>query len=295
MGKLRYLYEQGVDVKEESVYYCSGCDCVLKLGGGPHAGNVVRPPVSSCTNHDCPLESPEQTLAPRPEALFRPASSIPHFALGFPPLDSLLRPLSEKHLLVFSGDQSSIVAELAAFRAQLPVESGGLDSPVLFIDGGNRSDPYLLSSFAKQGGVGPRSTMRRVASCRVFTLYQLAELVSERLVGAAEDYGARLVVLADVLGTFNEPELDEREVRRILSGISEGVEELKERSLVIATLPSPNKYDGLVMSWADAAISLSHSRDGIRAERLGRSSLAPAAVTFKPNLLLKAARTGGPR
>ena len=295
MGRLRYLYEQRVGLKEKSLDYGSGCDWVLKLDEGPHAGNVMRPSVTSCTNHDCPFESPEHALAPVSEALFQPASSIHHFALGFPPLDSLLRPMSEKHLVVFSGDQSSIVAELAVFRAQLPIESGGLDSPVLFIDGGNRSDPYLLSYFAKQGGIGPLSTMRRVASCRVFTLYQLAELVSEHLVGAAEDYGARLVVLADILGTFNEPELDEREARRILSAICEGVDELKDRSLVIATLPSPNKYDGLVMSWADAAISLSHSRDGIRAERLGRSSLAPAAVTFKPNLLLKAARTGGPR
>jgi hypothetical protein len=205
-----------------------------------------------------------------------------------------LRPLSEKHLLVFSGDQSSIVAELAAFRVQLPIESGGLDSAAVFIDGGNRSDPYLLSSFARQGGVRPPSAMRRVATCRVFTLYQLAELVSERLVDAVEDYGARLVVLADVLGTFNEPELDEREARRVLSDIYGGIEEVKARSLVIVTLPSPNKYDGLVMPWADAVISLSHNRGGIRAERLGRSGLVSKAVTFKPNLL-KAAKTEGLR
>ena len=288
MAKLRYLYEQRTDGKEKSVYYCSGCNCVLKLGGGSSIGNVVRPPVSCCTNRDCPLENPEHVLAPGSEALFRPASSIPHFTLGFPPLDSLLRPLSEKRLLVFSGDQSSIVAELAAFRAQLPVESGGLNSAVVFIDGGNRSDPYLLSSFARQKGIGPRATMKRVASCRVFTLYQLTELVSEHLARAAEDYGARLVIISDILGTFNEPELEEREARRVLDAIYERIEGLTECSLVIVTLPSPNKYDELVVRWADTTISLSHNRDGVKAERLGRNSLASEVVTFKPSLLLSA-------
>ncbi|MDG7012342.1 MAG: hypothetical protein JRN11_06415 [Nitrososphaerota archaeon] len=290
MERLRYLYEQTVEGKKISVYHCSCCDCILKLSRAPPFDAHL--PASSCVDRGCPLDVPGPISPPRPEALFQRASSIPHFTLGFPPLDSLLRPLSERRLVLFSGDYASTVAELAAFRAQLPVESGGLDSAVVFIDGGNRSDPYLFSSFARQRGVGPRAAMRRVASCRAFTLYQLAELVSERLARAAEDYGARLVIISDVLGTFNEPELDEREARRVLGAVYEGIEELKERSLVIATLPSPNKYDGLVVSWADTAISLSHRRDCVRAERLGRSDLAPYVATFKPNLLLKAARVG---
>lgn len=57
--------------------------------------------------------------------------------------------------------------------------------------------------------------MRRVTTCRVFTIYQLADLVSEHLVRAAEDYAAKLVVVSDLLGTFNEPELEEREARRL--------------------------------------------------------------------------------
>lgn len=294
MERLRYLYEQTVDGAKRPVYYCASCDCVLKLGRTSPFDHAVHPPAQSCVNSDCPLESPTSMFAQRPEAPFHPASSIPHFTLGFPPMDSLLKPLSEKHLMIFSGDHASTVAELAAFRAQLPVESGGLNSTVVFIDGGNRSDLYLFSSFAKQRRIGPISMMKRVASCRVFTLYQLAELVSARLVHVAEDYGARLVVISDILGTFNEPELDEREARRILDAVYDGIEELKGRSLVIATLPSPNKYDGLVMPWADAAVSLSRSRDGVRAERLGRA-LAPASTTFNPSLLLKAASAGVPR
>ena len=208
MARLHYLYEQVGSGRERFVYYCSICNCVLRVRRnlGP-VSETVDSPSGRCMGCGRPLEgSVECTLAPVPDqwsdvflsatpavqrkdALFQSASSIPHFSLGFPRLDSLLRPFAEGRLITLSGEASSIVAELAAFRAQLPVEKGGLNSAVIFIDGGNRSDPYIFSSFAKQKGLRPSVAMRHVASCRVFTFYQLAALVSEHLLRAVEDYG----------------------------------------------------------------------------------------------------------
>lgn len=186
-----------------------------------------------------------------------------------------------------------MVAELAAFRAQLPVELGGLDSAVLFIDGGNRSDPYTFSSFAKQRGVKPSAAMRRVTSCRVFTLYQLAALVSEYLERAAADYGTKLVVISDLLGTFNEPELEEREARRVLGAVEEGIEKTKKHALVLATLPSANKYDETVTPWADALVRLTPEGRNIRAELLKHRNRLPGGARFRPGELLRVARTRG--
>ena len=262
MSKLHYLYDQAADDQERFVYYCSCCGRVIEarrtLGPTHQSYGVCKgcgSPLEGaieCRLAQAPKEWSDAYASPAPvradPVLFRPASSLPHFSLGFSRIDSLLRPMSEGRLVVLSGGPASIMAELAAFRAQLPVEAGGLDSTVVFIDGGNRSDPYLFSSFARQKGVRPAIAMRRVASCRVFTLYQLAALVSEHLARAVDDHGAKLVVISDVLGTFNEPELDEREARRVLSAVEEGVEEVKRRALVIATLVSPGKYDDLVSS-----------------------------------------------
>lgn len=310
MSKPHYLYEQVTGGKERFVYYCSGCDCVAQvrralgpLGsfeglckgcGRPLAGGV------ECRLAPVPEEWSDVFVNPdlsakMAEPLFRPASSIPHFSLGFSKLDSLLRPLSEGRLVVLSGGPSSAVAELAALRAQLPVEAGGLDSTVLFIDGGNRSDPYLFSSFARQKGLRPAAAMRRVASCRVFTFYQLAALVSEHLARAIDDYGTRLVVISDTLGTFNEPELDEREARRVLGAVEEGVAKAKRRALVLATLASPNRYDDIVTSWSDATVHLSPDGDAVRAELVKHRNRAPGAATFRLSQLLRAARTEAPR
>jgi len=313
MPRLHYLYEQVASGRERFVYYCSSCRCVLRVRRdfGP-TSETVDSLNGRCMGCGCFLEgSVECRLAPVPddwsdiflttppvqkrEAIFQKASSIPHFSLGFPRLDSLLRPFSEGRMILLSGEVSSIVAELAALRAQLPTESGGLDSAVLFIDGGNRSDPYLFSSFAKQRGLKPSVAMRRVASCRVFTFYQLAALVSEHLVRAVDDYGTRLVMICDILGTFNEPELEEREARRVLGAVEEGIERVKRQTLVIVTQPSPNKYDGMVASWADAQVCLSSNRDRIRAELVKHRNRLPGETTFKLGQLLRTTRAGGAR
>ncbi len=313
MARLHYLYEQEGGGRERFVYYCSACNCVLRVRRDlAPASQTLDSPSGRCMGCGRPLEGGvECRLAPVPddwsdvfmatppaqkrEALFQKASSIPHFSLGFPRLDSLLRPFSEGRLIMLSGETSSTVAELAAFRAQLPIESGGLDSAVLFIDGGNRSDPYVFSSFAKQRGIKPSAAMRRVASCRVFTFYQLAALVSEHLVRAVEDYGTKLVIISDVLGTFNEPELEEREARRVLGAIEEGIEKAKKDALVIATLASPNKYDEMVSSWADTLVDLSLDRGVVNAQLLKHGNRLPGTTAFRLKQLLRATSPGATR
>jgi hypothetical protein len=311
MVRLHYLYEQEENGRERFVYYCSSCSCVLRVRRDLEPASEIIDPLSGrCLGCGRGLEgNVECRLAPVPDELsnirltdtvavqrrptpFRSASSFPHFSLGFPRLDSLLRPFSPQHLMVLSGGAASAVAELMAFRAQLPLEEGGLDSTVLFIDGGNRSDPYLFSSFARQHRLRPAVALRRVATCRVFTIYQLADLISERLVRAAVDYAAKLVVISDLLGTFNEPELEEREARRLLSAVEDGIKRVKKNSLVLATLASPNKYDNVVMAWADTALSLSSSAGGVHAELVKHRTKPPTASNFTLSQLLRPAKIG---
>lgn len=305
MQSLHYIYENEGGSRERFVYLCSSCSCVLRVGKELRpVGDLVDALQGVCPGcgrrlggaTECRLiPIPEDwssiDLAPQRAAavrrpLFQPASSFVHFSLGFAPLDSVLRPLSPGRLVMLMGPGSSAVSELAAFRAQLPLEKGGLNSTVLFIDGGNRSDPYLFASFARQYGVNPGDALRRVTTCRVFTMYQLAQLVSEYLAPAVEDYAAKLVVISDLLGTFNEPELDEREARRLLSGIERGIADVKKKALVITTLTSPNNYDEQVTPWADTLVKLSDG-EKVRAQLLKHPSKENSTSTFAVTDLLR--------
>ena len=309
MTRLHYLYDHEESSKEGFVYYCSNCSSVLQVRRDfwPTLATIDSPD-GRCLGCGCRLEdSIKCRLVPVPYELsdtrltdavvfqrktanFRSASSFPHFSLGLPCLDLMMEPFSSQRLFTLSGGAASAVAELTAFRAQLPLEAGGLDSNVLFVDGGNRSDPYLFSSFAKQFGLKPEVAMRRVATCRIFTIYQLADLVSERLVRSAQDYAAGLIVISDLLGTFNEPELEEREARRLLSAVEGGIERLKKNSLVLATLASPNKHDNMIIGWADVAVSLSSSRGRVQAELIKHPTKPPTASSFTLNQLLEPVR-----
>jgi hypothetical protein len=306
MAILHYPYEQEGSDKERFVYYCSSCSCVLRVRRnlGP-TGETIDSLSGHCIgcgrelegNIECRLASvpddwsdihlTDTVAVQRKASSFRSASSFPHFSLGFPRLDLLLRPFSPQRLIVLSGGAAPMVAELMTFRAQLPLEEGGFDSTVLFIEGGNRSDLYLFSSFARQHNLKPAVAMRRVATCRVFTIYQLADFISEHLARAAEDYAAKLVVVSDLFGTFNEPELEEREARRLLSAVEGGIKRVKKNSLVIMTLASPNKYDDVVMAWADTAVSLSSSGGRVEAELVKHPTKPPTASSFMMNQLLR--------
>ena len=99
------------------------------------------------------------------------------------------------------------------------------------------------------------------------------------------------MVISDILGTFNEPELEEREARRVLSAVEEGIKKVKRNALVITTLASPNKYDDVVTSWADALVQLSLEGGRVDAELIKHSNRLPGSTTFMLNQLLRAPST----
>ncbi len=308
---LHHVLEQG-DYWERSECYCASCARIPLTEISPRSTDEAVQPFRRCCR-GCGREleggagrrllqapvtrpgfSPTETATirtVRPE--FYLASSLPHFSLGFPQLDSMMRPLSSRRLIVMKGDAAPAVAELMTFRAQLPLDMGGLDSTVFFIDGGNRSDLYLFSLFAKWRGLKPAVAMRRVATCRIFTNYQLADFVSRRLADAVEDHAAKLVVISDPLGTFSEPEQEERETRWLLKSIKDGIGRLKH-SLVVVALASPNGHDDAVMEWADVGISLTSSRDRVQAGLVKHPTKPPTTSNFTLNQLLKSAKRGAP-
>jgi hypothetical protein len=95
-------------------------------------------------------------------------------------------------------------------------------------------------------------------------------------------------VIANLLGTFNEPEISSHEVDRLLDAMHAGIMEAKKKKLlVIITLGSPNKYDEAVTAWSDTLIRLSPLRGTkMRAELLRHPTRRPDRSEFSMNQLL---------
>ena len=289
MSGLHYLHEIAEEGgRERFVYSCSECSCVLNVCAAlepvgetveslenrcPGCGSSLEARVS-CRSAHIPEAWGEISRSDHPRSAragtkveFQTASSLRGFSFNFAPLDALVAHYVDPSWSVaFTGRCANAVAEFLCFRAQLPKEDGGSDSSVVLIDGGNRSDLYLFSSYAKLYGVAPRKALRRVVTSRAFTMYQTADLVVNQLGRVVDEYGAKVVVLSDVLGMLNEESgLREDEARRLAGAVGRGLERLrKERKVItLVTLVARTPYDKEVTGRADVVVGLEESLRGV--------------------------------
>ena len=93
----------------------------------------------------------------------------------------------------------------------------GID--VVVLDGANRFDPYMVSSFARKVLTSPERLLKKIRIARAFTCYQMATLIEERLVALIEQKGEITqqqkpwVILLGLITPFLDEDVSEREVR----------------------------------------------------------------------------------
>ncbi len=289
MPRLHYLHEisEGGG-KERFVYSCSECSCVLNVCAAlepvgdtveslenrcPGCGSALEARVSCRSAHipeawaEISRSAHARSARAETKVEFQTASSLRGFSFNFAPLDALVAHyIDPAWSVAFTGRCANAVAEFLCFRAQLPKEAGGSDSSVVLIDGGNRSDLYLFSAYAKLYGVPPRKALRRVVTSRAFTMYQMADLVVNQLGRVVDEYGAKVVVLSDVLGLLNEGSgLREDEAWRLAGAVRRGLDGArKERKLLtFMTLVTKTPYDRALTDHADILVGLEEAGGGI--------------------------------
>ncbi len=319
--QLHYMGEaSNGDGRERLVYSCSECSCVLNVSAAlepvgetveslgnrcPGCGSTLEARVS-CRSARVPETWAEMSRSAYPavkaraetKVEFQTAASMRGFSFNFAPLDALVAHYIDPGWSVaFTGSGANAVAEFLCFRAQLPKEAGGVDSSVVLIDGGNRSDLYLFSSYAKLYGVAPKKALRRVVTSRAFTMYQTADLVVNQLAKAVDRYGAKIVVLSDILGMLNEEQgLREDEAKRLAGAVWRGLEGArKERKfLAFVTLITKTPYDRAITEHVDVLVSLEGSGESIEGTLLKHPfKKSPSSRRFKVRDLLFHRARGG--
>jgi len=157
---------------------------------------------------------------------------------GLEASDRLLGELQLGWLTVFYGSKHcDELAHLLCVRAQLPRHEGGLGSHVVFIDGGNAFDPYLIAEAARRYGVHREEALGRIHVSRAFTCYQLHSLILDGVPEALHSFDPKLVVVSEVLRLYSEADLDRTEVRTMFNQAAYSLRELAEEHgvLVLAT------------------------------------------------------------
>jgi len=143
------------------------------------------------------------------------------------PLDEVLlqvQTTSPKKVLFRGEGTGGIASYVAGWMA-----GQGMD--VIVLDGANRFNPYIASSFARKALIPPEEILKRIRIARAFTCYQMATLMGEKLtsfLGAIDQLPLQKiqVLLLGPITTFLDEDVPEREVGPLFERALKKVEEM---------------------------------------------------------------------
>ncbi|MCX8150250.1 MAG: hypothetical protein N3D85_01920 [Candidatus Bathyarchaeota archaeon] len=130
-------------------------------------------------------------------------------------VDNLFPGFSIGDFAIIHSTQSAVsLTSLLCVRAQL---KNGLNSNVVFVDGGNTYNPALLIRFAKIHNLNPDQALKRLSIQKASSAYQLTMFIMEHLEELVKRVSAKLVVISDIAGLFLDEQIAEEEARSVFN------------------------------------------------------------------------------
>jgi hypothetical protein len=234
-------------------YLCSTCGSVLKETAEYIEIHSLREECPSCGSM---LSESLIRRSLRPEAeisapKIQTADTLLLKKLRFdiPKIDSFVG-LAATDLCCISGYGANLLLTRLCVRSLLPERYGGLNSPyVMIADAGNHTDVYGAVNFARQYGMSKESVAERILVVRAFTVHQVRRLISAELPKFVRKYQARSVIVPGLLNVFDdeEPNMRMKDIRNDISRITEAINELSARVLVVTSVQQGGRHSEPVL------------------------------------------------
>jgi len=172
------------------------------------------------------------------------AEKVRRLSLGVPVLDDVFPGFELGDFAVLYGHAVSFIVFDLCVRCQLPPNKGGLGSSVVFVDGGNSFDPYLVSEIARGYGLDSRSVLEKIYVSRAFTAYQLSSLILEKLEPFLKRRRSKLLVVSDVTSLFFDRDVPKTEAEDLFMKICSKLSDIaaKKKSIVVASYFPERRY-----------------------------------------------------
>ena len=191
---------------------------------------------------------------------------------------------------VLQGSSVLSLTSLLCVKAQLPTQFGGLQSSVIFIEGGNTFRLYQIAQLAQIHHLNPKKVLDNIFISRAFTTYQETHLIMHQLKEAIKTYNAKLVIISDIAGFFLDNDIPEVEALRIFSHVATFISNFTREKQVIIIATYPQHADASrncllhKQACAKASVVLSISRTAYdRKIALEKHPYLPLGVAEVPN------------
>jgi hypothetical protein len=224
-------------------YLCSNCGSVLKEETTEYIEiHSLREECPSCGS--ILAESlirktllPEAKISPPKIQTADALLQLNKLRFDIPAIDSFIE-LGARDLCSISGYGANVLLTRLCVRSLLPERHGGLNSPyVMVADAGNHTDVYGAINFARQYGMSKKNTAERILVVRAFTVHQVRRLISLELPEIVQKYQIRSLIVPGLLDVFDEdPNMRMKDVKKEISRIMEGINELSARVLVVTSV-----------------------------------------------------------
>ncbi len=216
----------------------------------------------------------------------------PLLSLNIRKIDQLFSGFSEGDFAVIQGSSSATsITSLLCVRGQLPKQLGGLNSKVLFIDGGNTFDVYQISQLAKAHHLNPTQILNNIYISRAFTAYQVTALIMQKLKATIKKTDAKLVIVSDISGFFLDTDLPDDEAQRVFTQVLTYLSNFaRENKIVLVTTYLPHKNDrrntylhNSALAKANVVLSLQRTNYGRAVSLEKHPNLRLGSVEFPSN------------
>jgi len=153
--------------------------------------------------------------------LVEPSSSQTVLSFNIPNIDNLFPGFTIGDFAVLYGAPTILpLSSLLTVRAQLPFQLGGLETNVVFVDGGNTFRLYDVSHIAQIHQLAPKHVLERIFISRAFTAYQMTTIILEKLKETIEKINSKLVIISDIAGVYLDKDIPKREARDIFNQLT---------------------------------------------------------------------------
>jgi len=176
------------------------------------------------------------------------AEKVRCLSLGVSVLDDVFPGFELGDFVVLYGHSVSFMSFVLCVRCELPPDKGGLGSSVVFADGGNSFNPYLVAEIARGFGSDSRSVLEQIYVSRAFTAYQFSSLILEELESFLNSKKAKLLVVSDVTSLFFDRDIPKTEAKDLFMKVCTKLSEIaaRKRAVVVATyFPERKSKQGL--------------------------------------------------
>jgi hypothetical protein len=235
-------------------YLCSTCDSVLKETAEYIEIHSLR---EECPRCGSMLSESLIRRSLRPESeisapKIQTADTLllkKKLRFDIPKIDSFVG-LAATDLCCISGYGANLLLTRLCVRSLLPERYGGLNSPyVMIADAGNHTDVYGAVNFARQYGMSKESVAERILVVRAFTVHQVRRLISVELPEFVHKYQIRSVIVPGLLNVFDdeEPNMRMKDIRKDISRITETINELSARVLVVTSIQQRGRHSEPVL------------------------------------------------